>query len=289
MKEQGMSDNQSRRDFFKLVGIGIAAGSLANMVDGGFASLHAQRRRRRLPFELGLASYTFRKFSVDDVISAMQKMDLKRTTFKSMHLPLDSTPEQIKATVDKVREAGITLYGAGVVYMKDEAEVNNAFEYAKTAGMEMIVGVPEHHLLTLVEKKVAETDIKLAIHNHGPGDQRYPTAESAYDLIKDLDARMGLCIDIGHTQRMGIDPTDDVQKFFRRIFDIHVKDVNAPTEEGKTVEIGRGVIDIPRLLNTLKQLNYSGTLALEYEKDADDPLAGAAESIGYLRGVMATL
>jgi sugar phosphate isomerase/epimerase len=73
---------------------------------------------------------------------------------------------------------------------------------------------------------------------------------------------------------------------------VHSKDVSASTAQGRTVEIGRGVIDIPILLRTLKRINFSGTLALEYEKDEKDekdPLAGAAESIGYLRGVLATM
>jgi hypothetical protein len=37
----------------------------------------------------------------------------------------------------------------------------------------------------------------------------------------------------------------------------------------------------------LLKLNCSGTVALEYEKDKKDPLPGAAESIGYIRGVLA--
>ena len=55
------------------------------------------------------------------------------------------------------------------------------------------------------------------------------------------------------------------------------------------MEIGRGVIDIPKLLGTLIRLRYSGTLHVEFEKDENDPLAGVAESVGYLRGVLAAL
>jgi inosose dehydratase len=49
------------------------------------------------------------------------------------------------------------------------AEVDNAFAYATYAGMDLIVGVPEHALLEHCNGKVKETGIKLAIHNHGPG------------------------------------------------------------------------------------------------------------------------
>jgi sugar phosphate isomerase/epimerase len=167
--------------------------------------------------------------------------------------------------------------------------VDQAFEYAKTAGLEMIIGVPNHELLKYVEGKVKQYDIKLAIHNHGPGDKLYPSAESAYNLIKNMDNRMGLCIDIGHTKRINRDPEQDVKDFFDRVFDIHIKDVTAATSEGKTCIIGRGVIDFPAFMRVVVKMGYKGTLALEYEAEADDPLPGMMESFGYTKGVLAML
>jgi sugar phosphate isomerase/epimerase len=155
--------------------------------------------------------------------------------------------------------------------------------------MKVIIGVPSHELLKYVEGKVKKYDIKLAIHNHGPGDKVYPSAESAYVLIKDMDKRMGLCIDIGHTKRIGRNPEQDLKDFFDRVFDIHVKDVTKAAKDGKTCIIGRGVIDFPPFLKVVKKLNYKGTLALEYEADANDPLPGMMESFGYLKGIIATM
>jgi len=65
--------------------------------------------------------------------------------------------------------------------------------------------------------------------------------------------------------------------------------MTAAAVEGGPVEIGRGVIDIPKFLRTLIKLNYAEVVSLEYEKDEKDPLPGAAESIGYVRGVLAAL
>ena len=129
----------------------------------------------------------------------------------------------------------------------------------------------------------------VAIHNHGPDNPLFPTPQSAYERIASMDRRMGLCMDVGHTQRSGVDPSASAEKSFDRLLDIHIKDASEATAKGTTVEIGRGVIDIPKLIKTLKRLGYRGTLALEYEKDAKDPLPGSAESIGYLRGVIAAL
>jgi inosose dehydratase len=50
--------------------------------------------------------------------------------------------------------------------------------------------------------------------------------------------------------------------------------------------MGRGIIDIPGFISTLRRVKYTGMCSLEYEKDMKDPLGGIAESIGYLRGVI---
>jgi len=240
-------------------------------------------------FGLGLASYTLRKFDLDQVIAMTRSLGLTRITLKSMHMPLDASDEQLKSMAAKVRQAGLDLYGAGVIYMKNEAQVNEAFHYAQVAGLKVIVGVPGHELLPLVERKVKETDISVAIHNHGPGDKVYPTPASVYDRVKTLDKRIGLCLDIGHTQRLGIDPAEAAKRCADRLLDVHIKDVSSSTADGSTLEIGRGVINIPWFLATLKQIGYARTVGFEYEKDADSPVPGLAESVGYVRGVLDTL
>lgn len=283
-----MTDKLNRRELCKVAGAGLALPLLGVV---GSASAHTASNKGGVHphFTLGLASYTLRKFDLAETLAMTQRVGLESIAFKSMHLPLDSTPAQIQAVVAQVKAAGLNLYGAGVIYMKNEAQVNQAFDYAKAAGMTVIIGVPNYDLLPLVEKKVKQTDIKVAIHNHGPGDKVYPTPASIIEKVKNLDSRIGLCMDIGHTVRIGEDPVTDAERFKDRLHDIHIKDVSAALPSGKTVEIGRGVIDIPRFLSTLIKIDYQGMVSFEYEKDADDPLAGLAESVGYVRGVLATL
>jgi hypothetical protein len=240
-------------------------------------------------FELGLASYTFREFDLDATLAMAARLGLGRISLKDMHLPLDSAEERIRETVAKARARGIVPYGCGVVYMANEREVDRAFAYAKAGDMGMIIGVPDHGLLGRAEERVRETGIRLAIHNHGPGDLRYPTPRSILDRVAKLDPRVGVCLDVGHCQRSGIDPSKAAAECGPRLIDVHLKDVSAPTKDGVTVEVGRGVIDIPRFLRTLLAGGYRGTAAFEYEKDSRDPLAGLAESVGYVRGVLAGL
>lgn len=288
-------DKKSRREFLKMAAIGAAGGSLITSTTGFSTTFvknqEAIRKEKsdRIQFTLGMASYTFRHFNLDETIAMTQRLGLKKIAFKDFHLPLDSTVEQIKAVAAKVKNAGLDLYGCGVVYMKNEDEVNRAFNYARAAGMQTIIGVPEHDLLDLVNNKVQEYDIKVAIHNHGPGDERYPSPASVYERVKNLDMRIGLCIDIGHTKRLGLDPSESAEKFADRLIDVHIKDVSAAAKEGNTIEIGRGVIDIPRFLRTLIKIKYSGMASFEFEKDEADPLPGVAESVGYVKGVLAVI
>lgn len=149
----------------------------------------------------------------------------------------------------------------------------------------MIVGIPMHEDLEYLETKVKEYDIRFAIHNHGPEDKLYPNATSIMNLVKDLDPRIGMCLDIGHNMRDGKDPVADLKKYSKRVFDMHLKDVNAAEAKGRMIELGRGVIDIPAVVSMMRKVKYSGVCSLEYEKDMKDPLAGIAECIGYFRGV----
>lgn len=272
--------------------LGVAAGAAAGLVRGGAARAHGLARKGAAPatpFELGLASYTFREFDLDATLAMAARLGLDRICLKDMHLPLDSPEDVIRATAEKVRSRGLVPYACGVVYMTNEAEVDRAFAYARTAGMGVIVGVPEHGLLARAEKRVRDTGIRLAIHNHGPGDRRYPTPRSVLDRIGSLDPRIGVCLDVGHCQRSGVDPTAAAAACGPRLLDIHLKDVTAASEAGVAVEVGRGVVDIPRLLQTLRRMGYRGTAAFEYEKDGRDPRPGLAESVGYVRGVLAAM
>jgi sugar phosphate isomerase/epimerase len=203
-----------------------------------------------------------------------------------MHLEMDSTDEQCRQAAEECQKAGMDLYGCGVCYMNTEAEVLNTFRYAKAAGMRVIVGVPAHQLLPLVEEKVKETGIIVAIHNHGPGDRLYPTPESVMEKIENLDKRIGICMDVGHTIRLGIDPAKSIIECGDRVLDLHLKDQSAATANSQTLVCGQGIIDFPAIIRALKQINYQGVVGFEYEAEGKDPLAGLAESVGFVRGVI---
>jgi len=289
----------TRRTFFKQAGLGLAAaaGAPALLTGSAKAQQASAAGSAKDPFVLAVAGYTFNKFKLDQTLEMLKKIDVHYLCIKDFHLPLKSTDEEIAAFHATCKSFGVTGYGVGPIYMGSEEEVNAAFAYAKRVGVKTLVGVPfklvdkkrvsSPELLKLINAKVQEYDIKYAIHNHGPDmPELFPSAESAIELIKDLDTRVGLCLDIGHQLRDGKDPVKAILAYADRLHDVHIKNVTAAEKSGKGIEMPRGLIDMPAVVRALRQVKYSGACSLEYEKDMNDPLLGIAESIGYFRGVM---
>lgn len=241
----------------------------------------------RETFKLGMAGYTFVNFDIETTLDMMQKMNIHYLCIKNFHLPLDATEAQIAHFKAKLARAHVIGYGVGPIYMNSEKEVDQAFEYARKVGVKLIVGVPLHSLLPYVNKKVKEYDMKFAIHLHGPDmPDKYPDAEDVWKHVKDLDPRVGMCLDIGHDTRNGKDPAADLLKYSSRVFDIHLKDVTDSNKRGYSVEIGRGVIDFRSFIKALRQTGYAGVCSLEHEKNMENPFSGIGESIGYFRALL---
>lgn len=272
----------SRRSFLQQSALGLA-GSVAGPV-----TARAATYKNESSLQVGIAGYTFNKFDVEKSVAMMNRVNVKNMSLKEFHLPLNSPPDKVQSVLKQFSDGGIKVYAVGVLYMKTQQSVDETFEYARKVGVPLIVGVPNPELLDYSEKKVKETNIRLAIHNHGPEDKLYPSPKNAYDLIKNRDPRMGLCLDIGHSMRAGTEPSKAIRDYKSRLFDLHIKDVSAAEKDGKAIEIGRGVIDFPAVIKALEDIKYQGVCSIEFEKDMTDPLPGIAESMGFFRGVIKT-
>lgn len=276
----------NRRNFLRNSGLGIAAAASLPLLGKASVATVENPVAEAMDFPIGFAGFSFVRFDLDKSIAMMKRMGVTNLSVKEFHLPLNSSQETIDGVKKKLTDAGINMYTVGVVYMKSKEAVDQAFDYARKCGVNMIVGVPNPELLAYTEEKVKATNIKMAIHNHGPEDKLYPSPKDVYDRIRDMDPRMGLCIDIGHTFRAGVLPEKAVVEYKDRLFDLHIKDVTAMAKDAKVIEIGRGAINFPAFVKALRKIKYTGICSVEYEKDMNDPLAGMAESVGYFRGIL---
>ena len=276
-----MTATLSRRAF---VDAALSAGALSRIAPSTTAEAAPLRPAR---LTLGVASYSCRKFTLDQTLEMANALGITHMTFKDVHLPRTDPPETTRALRAKVEAAGITIMGGGTIDLpNDPAEIRKAFEYAKNAGFPLIYISPEPAALDTIEQTAKAFDIKAAIHNHGPEDKHWPRPQDAYAAIESRDAHLGLCIDIGHTTRTGTDPVQACRQFRDRLYDMHVKDLAVKTDKDSQVEVGRGVLDFPALFRTLIEIGYKGQVGLEYEIKEDNPLPGMIESIAYMRGVL---
>ena len=250
------------------------------------ASGAAPDRMRRLT--LGIASISFREFTLDQALDMAKTLGVTHMTFKDVHLPRTDPPEATRALRAKIQAAGITIVGGGTITItNDPVQIKKEFEYAKNAGFPMIYTSPVPEALDTLEQLAKTYDIKVAIHNHGPEDKLWPRPQDAYAAVKSRDRRLGLCVDIGHTIRTGTDPVQACREVRDRLFDMHVKDLTVKTDEKSETKVGRGVIDFPALFRTLIEIGYKGQVGLEYEIEPKNPLPGMIESMAYMRGVLA--
>jgi sugar phosphate isomerase/epimerase len=250
------------------------------------ASGAAPDSMRRLT--LGIASISFREFTLDQALDMAKTLGVTHMTFKDVHVPRTDPPEATRALRAKIQAAGITIVGGGTINIaNDPVQIKKEFEYAKNAGFPMIYTSPVPEALDTLEQLAKTYDIKVAIHNHGPEDKLWPRPQDAYAAVKSRDRRLGLCVDIGHTIRTGTDPVQACREVRDRLYDMHVKDLTVKTDEKSETKVGRGVIDFPALFRTLIEIGYKGQVGLEYEIEPKNPLPGMIESMAYMRGVLA--
>lgn len=269
----------SRREFFSSAAAGV----------GAVAFAPAAAAATPADLKLGIASYSFREFQRNLAIKMTQKLGVQYINLKEFHLLYKSTPEERAKGRAQFEKAGLTITGGGTIYLQkdDDADIKYYFDYARDCGMPLMVIGATPTTLPRIEKFVKEYNIKVAVHNHGPEDKYFPKPSDALKVIKSMDPRVGVCIDIGHTTRSGGDIMEEISNAGPRLLDMHVKDLKDLKDGKSQCPVGEGAFPIPQIFALLKKMKYQGGVMLEYEIEGDDPLLGMAKSMSYMRGVLA--
>ncbi|MFC1574825.1 sugar phosphate isomerase/epimerase family protein [Gemmatimonadota bacterium] len=287
--------DRSRREFLGMATLGAAALSLpacgrASEADGS-ALPPASPSQPPGTIKLGVASYSLRELTRPDAIAAVQALGTPYVNIKSFHLPIEIGPEELAAGRREFEAAGLTIVGGGTITLQTDEDdhIRTHFEYARAAGMPLMVIAPTPATLPRIESFVQEYDIKVAIHNHGPEDQYFPGPREALPVIRDMDPRVGLCVDVGHTTRTGVDIIEALDEAGDRVLDVHIKDLRDLMDRGSQCIVGEGAMPIPEIFQQLVAMGYDAYVNLEYEIDAADPLPGMKQSFAYMRGVLGGL
>ena len=281
-----MQIETSRRKF-----LGTAAG-IASLSAIGIETASAVIEPEPGGIKVGVATYSLRNFDRATAIEMLKKLKVKYVSIKDVHLKIGEPAAATRAGRAEFDAAGLVVTSGGNVDMTKGTSVETLrpqFEYAKAAGLPMMVCAPTKENMPFVEALVKEYNIRIAIHNHGPEDKHFPTPQSVLDVVRKLDKRCGLCMDIGHTSRTGADIVKSAADAGDRLFDMHFKDLSDPMVRDSQCDVGDGKLPITALLKQLRKMNYQGCFNLEYEINAKDPMMGMQRSFSYVRGVLAGL
>ncbi len=287
-----MSGDPTRRDFLGVIGAGGLGATAMGTTGLDWASVaqggEGEDRLRAVGLKLGVASYSLRNFSRTYAIQAIQSLGTPYVNVKSFHQPYDGTPGDLAAGKAEFEAADLQIVGGGTVTMTidTDEDVRSYFEYARMSGMPLMVIAPTRQTLPRIERLVREYDIEVAIHNHGPTDEHFPGPQDALPVIRDMDPRVGVCLDVGHTARTGIDVAEVAEMCGDRLLDLHMKDLTDLTAAESQCVVGEGAIPIGRLLATLDRMGYDRFINLEYEIDAADPVPGMQRSCAIMRSVV---
>ena len=244
---------------------------------------------------VGLATYSLRDASIPTVIRLLQRCGVKSVAVYDSHVPIRTgTPEQCRAAARQFRDAGIALASSGVVELsREETIMRPLFENARAAELPVMACtftvLPDPATLRVAEKFAREYNVRLAVHNHGPEDPLFPSPRDAWRVIADCDPYLGLCLDVGHAYRAGTNPAEAILEFSTRLYDVHLNDTAAQAGERdhRATGLGMGRLNTAGILQALQRIKYSHQIGLEDEMSGQDPFVGVANSLGYIRGLLA--
>jgi inosose dehydratase len=230
-------------------------------------------------FTLGAQSYTFREFDLEGALKRMKELGLKHAEFYQKHVPLESTPDQLKAILKLCKEYDVTPVCYGVQrFTKDHDANKKMFEFGKAIGIRAFSADPDPDSFDSLDKLCDEYKIAIGIHPHGPAGgnklHRWYSAEVILAGVKDHHKLIGSCLDTGHLIRAAqlgkkLDPAQEIRTMGDRNFGIHLKDHD--NEKKTDVVFGKGALDVPAVLKALKEVKFKYAISIEYEANPKDP------------------
>jgi sugar phosphate isomerase/epimerase len=137
-----------------------------------------------------------------------------------------------------------------------------------------------------IEKLADEYDMQLAIHNHGGYDWLGNPTMLKYMFGK-TTKRIGLCLDTAWAIDAKQNAVEMAETLGERLYGIHIKDFIYDRQRvPHDVVIGTGILDLPKLIKVLDQINYTAPLVIEYEGDVENPVPVLRECVAALKQAM---
>lgn len=266
----------SRRDVLRGAAAGVAAATLPTWA-------LAKDEDPFGGFTVAIQSYTFRNFDLEKAVAKIAECGVKNVEFFNKHVPVNSKPDQIKAVLRLCSDHGVKPVAFGVEpFSKNQDENKKRFELGAALGIKCLTADPTPDSFDSLDKLCEEYKIAIGIHPHGPQGKgarhRWWSAEVILAAVKDHNPLIGTCLDTGHLIRMAqlgekLDPAQQVRVMGKRNFGMHLKDHDNKRRTDVLFGQDGGVLDVPGVLKALKEVKFTGYVAIEYEAKPEEPTA----------------
>ncbi|MBE3582492.1 MAG: sugar phosphate isomerase/epimerase [Limnochordaceae bacterium] len=235
--------------------------------------------------EVGVQSYTYRKFPVRQVADQLKAIGAQAAEVWDGHLPAETADDEVQSVLEHFRKQGVRICGYGVVWLGSPAVVQKVLPFAKRLGVDYVsIDVNPNDEATQEEavRLAQELGLRLAIHNHGPG-HAYSTPDKVQAVVSRYPEVLGACIDTGHYLRSNVDPLEAVRSLGSRVYAVHLKDF---IDEKTEVQPGKGRLDLPAVVSALKQLHFASAYVIEYEADPADPSPAVQPVVAQVKALL---
>jgi sugar phosphate isomerase/epimerase len=284
-----MGKGIDRRGFIVRSGAGVASavmmacGEEASLPEG--AEFESSQTAGPASLMIGFQAYSLRHFApMETFIPEAKKLGLEYVELYSALLSTEASPEEVRLAKQKLAAIGLKVNAYGVErFSADHAKNEAVFRFGKELGVANLSANPTKDAFASLEKLVDQYDIQIAIHNHGPEDKVWGQPQWVYDAVKDLDPRIGACLDTGWVIMAGVDAVDAIEMLGPRVLGVHLKDF---TPDGQEVIPGDGLMDLDRTLTALLEIGFDGPISIEYEENKENPVPDMLETVRRIEACM---
>lgn len=190
-----------------------------------------------------------------------------------LRLPKDETDlAAFEAEVRQTREAGATVA---------RAVFTNGRRYEAFQSMEAFQAFHEHakRTLALIEPVLRKHQLKLAIENH-----KDHTTEELVGMMKAISSEwIGVLVDTGNNLALLEEPHGVIEALAPFALSVHLKDMAVQSADDgfllSEVPLGTGMIELPRMIATLRKVNPR--IVINLEMATRDPLRIPCLKEGY--------
>ena len=250
------------------------------------ATVNMPKKERKVAVQ----AYTFNRFTLEETIQKIKDIGLDgiecypgqklSAKYPNVKVGIGMNAEQRAYMKKLLADAGLKMVSFGVTRTNNEKEIEESCKFAKEFDCDRVLTedcVARFPAWQEIGKKYGVT---MCLHHHGlesPNQYYDPDVvlkyTGPYDQIKTNP-------DVGHAHRAGFDPNDALRRYKGKIGSIHIKDHD---KDCVGVPLGKGVLDIAKMLKLLDAQGYDGFFVIEHEVNFDNNLEEVKECLKFLR------